>query len=258
MSVADKFAIGGGTSVAHWKSKSSGSKIGTGGVTSFPQAHGSGVGGSTIVGNGVGAPHQTPNIIRVTMEIRDTPILILSPPILYLNNKDFKWVLYSDFLDGLSLTKKKMTVRLKTTKKRPFLISHWDGYCVIRGPPDELYNKWYKMVYYAMCAGQMECCLMKLSFGTPKSDVVSHVNTTSPRVLPLTLNNRLKERVDTWCESQGISYYIKRPSDPTGYIPSSFGETFVQSDFVYLIACWEVPRGYKFECTNPFNDSSSE
>lgn len=154
----------------------------------------------------------------------------------------------------------KMAVRLKKSEKknRPLLISHWDGYCVIRGPPEELYDKWWKMVYYSMCAGQTECCLMKLSFGTPKSDVVTYAKTIPSKTCLLTLNARLKGKIDTWFESQGISYYIKRPSDPTGHTLPVFGDTFIQSDYVYLVACWEVPRCYKFEHSNPFTDSSSE
>lgn len=148
----------------------------------------------------------------------------------------------------MRVTNKQM--KKKGWEKRPNLLSHWDGYCVVRGPPEDLYDKWYMMVYYAMCAGQCECRLMILSFGTLKSDSLVTGYTTSG-VQTLELNNALKFKVDAWCESQGITYQVKKPAD-------SDGKQLTECDFAYLVATWDLPRGYKCEPQDPFKEDEND
>ena len=140
----------------------------------------------------------------------------------------------------------------------PRLSSHWEGYCVVRGPPSDLLIKWYQMVYYAMCAGQTECCLMKISLGGMDSDAHVVRLGNSELVEIIELSPDLRQYVDEWCSLHEISYYIKRPTDPTGFVPKVFGHDYVNSDFAYLTACWSVPHKYKYEQPNPFASSSSE
>ena len=147
---------------------------------------------------------------------------------------------------------------LKSKTPRPRLSSHWEGYCVVRGPPSELKHKWYQMVYYAMCAGQTECCLMKMSLGDEHVDVhVGRMRISNGQPV-LELKDSLKRVIEDWCAYHEISYYLKRPTDSSGYVPNAYGQEYINSDFVYLMACWETPRNYKYEHPNPFEDSSNE
>ena len=152
--------------------------------------------------------------------------------------------------------KSKKSQRSKIPKPR--LNSHWEGYCVVKGPPSDLKHKWYQMVYYAMCAGQTECCLMKISLGDEHADAYSSRVRISSNQPVLELNHSLKRSVDDWCAYHEISYYLKRPTDQSGRIPNMYGQEYIDSDFVYLMACWETPPNYKCEKPNPFEDSSSE
>ena len=143
-------------------------------------------------------------------------------------------------------------------RPKPRLLSHWEGYCVVRGHPSDLFPKWYQMVYYAMCAGQVECCLMKISFGTPESDSFVTKPKDSIGNETITLKDNLKSHIDEWCDLHGISHYIKRPSDNTGRLSKLFDYDAIQTDFAYLMACWSVPPDYKYDHPDPFASSSSE
>lgn len=129
---------------------------------------------------------------------------------------------------------------------------------MVRGPPSELKQKWYQMVYYAMCAGQTECCLMKIFLGNEKADVHLGEMRISKGQPVLKLEDSLRRSIEDWCAYHEISYYVKRPTDPTGHIPNIFGQAYIDSNFAYLMACWETPPNYKYEPPDPFKDSSSE